>query len=745
MTSGLLADALCLIVALASGALLLRARQQLGEARRCCAVLDTVPLRCFRWNTGKTKSRAPGDAPGYAEFLAGVAADNATRLEAARLALRSAGVPFSALVATRGGGAYLVEGRRTATGEDILWVIDASSAAVADRARREAERLREMLDAIPIPVWRQNAAGVVLDCNRAYASAVDATSDLAVAECRELAAGARPGERRHVVIGGTRCLLEIGEMPARTSGTIGFAIDRTEIETMEKELWRHIDAHAEVLEGIRSSVAVYGSDKRLKFFNSAFASMWGVAEDWLAAQPSYEEVLERLREARQLPEAADFPAFKAEQLRMFTSLIRPQQELMHLPDGRTLLLSIAPHPLGGLTFIYEDVTDRLALERSCQTLTQVRRATLEHLFEGIAVYGSDGRLKLHNPAFLTLWELSERDVAGEPHIAEILEKTRTLLDDRADWAAMKQRTIVKITAHAAASGPVYRNDGSMLQEATVPLPDGNVLVTYLDVTDSVRVERALRERNEALETAGRLKSEFIANVSYELRTPLNAIIGFAEILTKQYFGDLNARQLDYGRSILQSAQELTKLINDILDLAMIEAGYMVLESEDVEVADTLEAVLTLTRERARSRNLELELHCPPDIGMITADERRLKQALFNLISNAIKFTPPGGTISVEAERCGGELSLTVADTGIGISLSDQPRVLEKFEHGRRHSGAGLGLSLVKRLIELHGGAVAIESTPGEGTRVTCHLPLSQLEGEGVWPALISRAEPRVAA
>jgi signal transduction histidine kinase len=745
MTVSLLADALCVIVALAAGALLLRAREQLGEARRCGAVLDTVPLRCFHWNTGKIKSRAPGDAPGYAEFLAGVAADNATRLEAARLALRSAGVPFSARVATRGGGAYLIEGRRTAAGEDVLWLIDASSAAVADRARREAESLREMLDAVPVPIWRRDVDRAVLDCNRAYASAVDATPDLAVAECRELVAGARPGERRHVVIGGTRRLLEFGEMPARTSGTIGFAIDRTELETVEKELWRHIDAHAEVLEGIRSSVTVYGSDKRLKFFNSAFASMWGVAEDWLAAQPSYEEVLERLREARQLPEAADFRAFKAEQLRMFTSLTRPQQQLMHLPDGRTLLVSIAPHPLGGLTFIYEDVTDRLALERSCQTLTQVRRATLDHLFEGIAVYGSDGRLKLHNPAFLTLWELSERDVAGEPHIADILEKTRNLLDDGADWMAMKQRTIAKVTAHAAASGPVYRNDGSMLQEATVPLPDGNVLVTYLDVTDTVRVERALRERNEALETAGRLKSEFIANLSYELRTPLNAIIGFAEILTKQYFGDLNPRQLDYGRSILQSAQQLTKLINDILDLAMIEAGYMVLESEDIEVADLLEAMLALTRERARNRNLDLQLHCPPDIGMITADERRLKQALFNLISNAIKFTPPGGTISVEAERCGGELSLTVADTGIGISPSDQPRVFEKFQCGRRHSGAGLGLSLVKRLIELHGGTVAIQAMPDAGTRITCRLPLPQREGEGTRPPLIARAEPRVAA
>src|SRR6516165_3013061 len=143
---------------------------------------------------------------------------------------------------------------------------------------------------------------------------------------------------------------------------------------------------------------------------------------------------------------------------------------------------------------------------------------------------------------------------------------------------MKERTIAKVTSPALSSGPLYRKDGSMLQEAIVPLPDGNVLLTYLDVTDTSRVERALRERNEALETATRLKSEFIANVSYELRTPLNAIIGFAEILTNQYFGELSPRQLDYSRGILDSSHRLLSLINDILELATIEAGYMTLET-----------------------------------------------------------------------------------------------------------------------------------------------------------------------
>ena len=303
--------------------------------------------------------------------------------------------------------------------------------------------------------------------------------------------------------------------------------------------------------------------------------------------------------------------------------------------------------------------------------------------------------------------------------------------------------ISKVTAQAPASGPVYRTDGSMLQEATVPLPDGNVLVTYLDVTDTARYERVLRERGEALEAAGRLKSEFVANASHELRSPLNAIIGFADILTNQYFGDLNPRQLDYSRGILQSSEQLLGLIDDVSDLATIEAGYMVLEKGRVEIFETLKTVLALTRGRAKSRGLEIELCCPPDIGVIAADDRRLKQALFNLISNAIKFTPPGGAVRLGAERRESELLLTVADTGTGMPPSDQVRVFEKFERGTPRSGAGLGLSLVKSLIDLHGGTVTIDSAAGQGTTVTCRLPAGLQEFAGKPPS--TKMESRAAA
>jgi signal transduction histidine kinase len=701
--------------------------------------------------------------------------------------LREAGAPFTVTVEAASGRALELSGRRGHSADggavfDVLWVADVSErearAAEARQARTSlaerlataeeiaaglpaaqarAARLSAMLDHLPLPVWLRDGELRLAMVNRAFAEGVDGEPEQVLAEQRELGAGPIAGDGRglaeraralgrpcseshHVVLGGERRRMTITELPIALpdggvageadAGTgaaalLGYAVDDTRLEEAEAELARHIAAHRNVLENLQSAIAIYGPDKRLQFFNQAYVSLWGFEEGWLETGPTLGEVLEDLRARRRLPEYADFRSFKESQLELFTSLIDADEDLLHLPDGTTLRSLISPHPFGGLMFVLEDVTSALMLERNYNTLMAVQRETLDNLAEGIAVYGGDGRLRLSNPAFAKIWNLRPDDLEGSPHIAEVLDRTSGFFDAETDWTRERDEMIAWALDRQPASGRMERADGSILDYSTVPLPDGAVLNSFLDVTDSARVEQALRASNQALETADRLKSEFIANVSYQLRTPLNAIMGFAEILDKQYFGALNERQTEYSASIVDASKRLLALINDILDIATIEAGYMALELKQVDVAELLRGVLDLTREWGAKQSLTIAIDCPPGIGTIEADERRLKQALYNLVSNAVKFTPPGGQITLSAWRRDASIGLLVADNGIGIPKSDQDRVFGRFERGHphlRHSGVGLGLSLVRSFIEMHGGTVRLDSEPGVGTRVTCILP-----------------------
>jgi signal transduction histidine kinase len=721
------------------------------------AVLDGAGGGFALWRAGEPR---PTLSPGLAAALGVPGAGDLARITSALATpdrdgfaraverLRETGAGFALIVAAVNGRSFHAAGRRIG-GADAVFLIDRSADAahaaqlsrIATAAGAERDRLQAALDALPLPVWRRDAGLALAWCNAAYGRAVDAAANEAVAAQRELlgaAAGralarraadtAKPAsERQRVVTGGQRRLMQATELPldrGQPAELVGFAQDLTENAELKASLERHLAAHGEVLESLASAIAIYGADTRLVFFNSSFARLWRLEAAWLSAKPTIGEVLEAMRERRRLPEYVDFKAFKADTVKLFTGLIEPKDEMMHLPDETALRTLIAPHPLGGLMFIYEDVTDRLALERSVNTLTEVQRETLNNLHEGVAVFGGDGRLRLNNPEFARLWNLAPEDLADGPHIADVIEKTRTLFPAAGDWPERKAALVARITEPEPRAGRLERLDGKAVDYALTPLPDGACLLTYLDVTDRNRVERALRERNLALEAADRLKTEFIANVSYELRTPLNAIIGFAEILTNEFFGALNERQKEYARNIIVSSHALRNLINDILDLATIEAGYMTLDRGVVDISALLNAVAQLMRERAKERELQIGVDCPADIGAVPGDERRLKQALFNLVSNAVKFTPHGGRITLKARREGGEVALIVADTGVGIAQEDHERVFGKFERGSqgRQAGAGLGLALVKSLIELHQGRVRMESERGKGTTVTCLLP-----------------------
>ncbi len=616
---------------------------------------------------------------------------------------------------------------------------------------QEVDTLRILTDIAPVALWCRDANGRIQYCNMAYAGALETSIYRVIAENRELVD--RYGEmstyelsrralksrekvtaRTHIVVSGERRYLELAEIPIPdTMQTVGYALDITELEDIEKEKQQILQSQADVLNHLSTPLAIYGADARLDFFNNAYRTMFGHDEDWLLNRPTLFEIMEQLRERRKIPEYTDFQAHKQKRRDLFNTLLEPIHEIMHQPDGLTYRLVIAPMLSGGLFYVFDNITDKLVLERSYNTLTAVQKETIDHLYEGLIVFGTDYRLRLSNPAMERIWDLKPEDHLEGVHINEILKVvSRQFRSSRQskNWRINMLNVISR--RHPERQRLLLKKD-KVLEYTYVPLPDGSHLLSFIDVSDTWRFENTLKERNQVLEHEDRLKSDFISHVSYELRSPLNTIAGFSEILLNQYFGSLNEKQFDYCKGISEATDRLMNLINDMLDLASIEAGKLNLNYQDITVENLLKSALVLVQNRANDQGVELIIDNKVPTDVLKIDLRRLKHALFNLLTNAIKFTPNGGRITISAikSQTEGAIDIIVEDTGIGISAEDQERILRAFQqstiNGNANVSSGLGLMLVKSLLELHGGTITLDSKENQGTRVCCTIPMLPVE------------------
>lgn len=608
-----------------------------------------------------------------------------------------------------------------------------------DSLGRERDGYRRLCNATPFAVWRRDGSGSIIWRNQALdriigpeaendeiASHTDLDRPIQLVE-KARAEGATVTEERRFVVDGQRRTFEIYETPAMDDGTsAGFAIDVSRLEGMRAEIRRQVSASNEAFEHLTGAVAIYDRERKLIFCNRAFRSVWGLDEAFTNGEPTIGEVLDRLKEMRRLPEQVEYRQFRKSREALFNALLDPIEELYQRPDERMIRETITRHGLGGLMFLYEDATDRLVMERSLNTFIAVQRATLDNLYEAVAVFGPDGRMSLSNTPYRRMWGLTEEVAEARPHVREVVDRVLDSLGRPPEFVQRRDALIASATEPLSARGRLELPDGRIIDVATLTLPDAQKLFTYLDVTDSMQIERALRERNEALVAGDMVKSEFLENMSYELRTPLNTILGFGEILQNAYFGELNERQLEYVSGILEASEQFLSMINDMLDLASIQAGHMQLEPRMIDVRDLMEEAKEEYADRAGRRRISFALDAPDNLPQFEGDRRRVLQIIGNLLSNAVKFTPPGGSILLGAAGVEGGVDIWIRDNGIGIAEEEQERVFETFRTSERHTrrGTGLGLALVQNLMELHGGSVELESAVGEGTLVTCHFRLS---------------------
>jgi signal transduction histidine kinase len=722
-----------------------------NDLDRANALLLSEPQVMVDWPAGSDEPSIDGDPAivGVSEpyrvlaFGSWLDPAKARAMEHAVEALRTRGGAFSMTLVTLGGRPLEAQGRAIG-GRAVLRLKDAGGikreltelTGRHETLLAEVASLRTLIEALPSPVWTRDAAGRLTFVNAAYAQAVEAKNagdaterhlellDSAARDniARQRAKSGAYGGRLPAIVAGARRTFDVLEFSTQ-NGSAGIGIDATEAETMRGALTRLADAHRRTLDQLSTGVAMFDVDHRLNFYNAAYRALWGLDESYLDQQPADSAVIEALRAARKLPEEQDFRQWKS-QLHEAYRAIEPKEHTWHLPDGRTLRVVTTPDPGGGVTYLFHDVTERLDLERRFEELIRVQGETLDNLAEGVAVFGSDGRIRLHNSAFARMWSLSPQALAERPHIETITALSRPLHGDHPTWRALRA-VVTAIEDREPIEDRLERRDGNVVDCTTVPLPDGATLVTFHDVTDSVNVERALRERNEALEDADKIKIDFVHHVSYELRSPLTNIIGFVHLLGDPSTGPLAPKQREYLDFITISTNTLLALINDILDLATIDAGRMQLNLGAVDIRTTMAAAAEGVQDRLVSAGLALNIQAAPDIGTFLADERRVRQILFNLLANAMSFSPAGEVVTLVAERSADAVTFSVTDRGPGIPPELVEKVFDWFEShslGSQHRGPGIGLSLVRSFMELHGGTVVISSVVGEGTTVTCTFP-----------------------
>lgn len=682
---------------------------------------------------------------GLADLEARDAAGKDTTLRQRLRELRLNGAPFS-LTIIGPSGRFLEADGRTAGARAVLWITDSTIKGLEESsARGRIEEARQvvardptafldMLGKAPFPAWRLSGTGRLQWANNAYLDAVE-TKTLDSALERQIHFDQQVQdqvkqtleknrdiiETRQVAIGGERRSMRILTFPL-SGGAGAMAFDVTEEVDAKEDLQRHVRAHDETLNHVDEGVAIFGADRRLTYHNRAFSRLWGLKESFLLERPSHGQLLDQLRSDRKLPAKANFGEWRAEELAFYHMKQSLAEDVWRLPDGRTLRITRQHHPLGGLLIIFKDITNQLEMESKYNQIVKTQSATLNNLHEAVTVFGGDGRLRLHNASFLRLWELEEKDLEGDTDLDHVTSLCLKLFHDTAVWQNIKGHvTNPSPEARRETSGEMKRSDGTVVTYLTQPLPDGATLIAFVDMTAARRVEEALRERAEAFETADRLRTEFVRNVSYQLRDPLTTIVGYTQFLESGQMGELNPQQTSFIGSISEASGTLSKLIDDILDLAMIEAGRLDLEISDVDIESVVQDSINMTVSNAADMDVQIETNIQPDVGSIQADERRLKQILFNLLSNAQRFTESGGTIKVEANRVEDVITLSVTDTGSGIDYEKQAAAFDSFSSGDR-KGAGLGLALVRSFVELHNGQVLMQSTPGRGTKVICMLP-----------------------
>lgn len=503
-------------------------------------------------------------------------------------------------------------------------------------------------------------------------------------------------------------------------GEAGIAINVSKEITVNDQLTHTY----EILHNLTVAIAIFDQNRYLQFHNRSFVELWEIDLAFLATNPSNDELLEFLRSANKLPEQLNWKTWKENIFSVYKSS-ETHKDTWHLPNGQTLHVIVTSNPRGGTIWMFENLTVQVDLETKYNTLVKVQGETIDHLSEGVAVFGPDGRIKLSNPAFRSLWKTEENRLSPGTHIRNIAATCSRYYNESDGWDLFAAIITSFDDERKSLQGTLELLSDSVLEYSIIPLPNAQTMLTFVNVTDSVRAERALTEKNEALRKADEIKNSFVQHVSYELRSPLTNIIGFTDLLKTSKLGSLNSKQSQYVEYISASSTILLNLVNDILDLATVDAGIMKLNYSTIVLNDLLNEVKQSIATKMHENNIRIKVISDGKLGSFVADRQRLLQIFSKILSNAMDFSSKGSTVILKAARDNGDFIFSVKNNGSSIPEDMCKSVFNRFvsnAHRGQRRGVGLGLSIVESFINLHGGHVSISSSDEGVTTINCRIP-----------------------
>ncbi|MBO9590216.1 PAS-domain containing protein [Devosia sp.] len=682
--------------------------------------------------------RQPQSVLNFDTWLSGSEADNLAQLVEQ---LRVEGRPFNASVKALDGRLIRATGW-LAGGGAALRLRPAFAQPGTDAPPTNAEdreSLLALLDLLNQPAFLRDTSGRLvfanqpyLDLCRALGKPVSAETPAELLDAKQLQAhlaqcrGHEEPVRQRVSLGKGRDF-ELVDVPV-AEGRAGYLEPLVVSDDKAGEpSFAHI---AGIIDALATPIAIFNARRELIQFNPAYAALWNLDRKFLTPGLDERAILDKLRTEGMLPNQVDYHTWRAKHLESYGRKAPFEAEPWHLPDGRTIKVISAPAGThGGVIYVFEDLTERLELESANKAMTNVQRETINSLSEAVAVFGTNGRLTLSNPRLSALWKLPMNALGANPHIDQIADASGQVLPDGAKiWSDLKRNIIDLNPTRTDKAGRIERTDGRLLDYATTRLPDGQTMMTFLDVTESASYSKVLKERNDALVTADRLKDAFVENVSYELRSPLTNIIGFADLLAGTEGDSLNERQKAYIEYIRASSVTLGVLIDNILDLASVDAGIAELNPEPLDVSvliDKARAGLSASFPEVSGNTTNLVVEVEPNLPEFIADGTRIVQVLYNLLSNAARFSPPGGEIRLSVTHRADRILFIIDDEGPGLTDELRSAILTRLDTpsaGGRLRGAGLGLSIVRTFVNLHGGTISAQQREPRGSRIVVNLP-----------------------